>query len=128
MPWITLPRATIGPLELPRPSGMTTSTDFAGAPHRAPRGTVAHGDEQLVVVERHAALRDLTLPPKHIPDQIAGLPVDRCTIRGVVQIDRAVVRERGRLMVPPSFIATPTRAADRGRCRVDLRQRTEFDA
>ena len=61
-------------------------------------------DEQLVVVERDAAHRDIAAKAV-LPDQIAGLAVERLDdAAGVVQEDRAVVGERRRLLVPPSFI------------------------
>ena len=79
---------------------------------------VAHRDEQLVVVERHAAHGGVAAEPM-LPDQIAGLAVERLDdAAGVVQIDDAVVRERRRL-VGAAFghRRRPTPAAGPARCR-----------
>ena len=70
----------IGPLELPRPSGIATS--HATLPvlrlerHEVP---VAEREIQLVVVERHAAHRRVHAEAL-LPDQIAGLAVERLDV------------------------------------------------
>ena len=67
---------------------------------------VAHRDEQLVVVERDAAHGDVAAEAM-LPDQIAGLAVERLDDAGrVVQINRAVVRQRRRL-VGAAFVHRP---------------------
>ena len=99
MPWMILPFATIGPLELPRPSGIATS--HATLPVRGVERhevRVAEREIQLVVVERHAAHRRVDAEAL-FPDQIAGLAVERLDDAvGVVEEDDAVVRERRRLV------------------------------
>ena len=94
-----LPLAMMGPLELPRPSGIATSHAtlpvFASS---ATRCALLSATIQLVVVERHAAHRRVDAEPL-LPDQIAGLAVERLDdAAGVVEEDGAVVRERRRLV------------------------------
>ena len=68
--------------------------DFAGARVERDQMRVAQREEQLVVVERHAAHGDVDAEAL-LPDQITGLAVERLDdAAGVVEEDGPVVGER----------------------------------
>ena len=91
---MTFPFATSGPLELPRPSGIATSQTTSPVRVERDEMRVAQRQEQLVVIERHAAHREVDAKAL-LPDQIAGLAVERLDdAAGVVEEDGAVIRER----------------------------------
>jgi hypothetical protein len=104
------PLAISGPLELPLPvRHHHIEGNRAVARVDRDQVCVARSQIQLVVVERHAALRDVHTQIA-LPDQVAGLAIERLDdAAGVVHVDGAVVRERRRL-VGAALVhsATPT--------------------
>ncbi len=106
-PWITLPLATIGPLEFVKPSlGSTIAVshvDLAGDGIEGDEAAVVGGHVDLVAVDRGVAhgtkAADRIRPDLVLPDQIAGGGIERLHhVAGVAEIHDAVVHERHRLV------------------------------